>query len=901
MGNASTKEQRAEGRRHRRHESLGLSSPTSSGPSSPSVPPPGQAPSQQMYSSRAGRGSRPDLSALLGLSSPSHSSHSSDNTQTLETRREAKQEKEARRLEKERAARLQERERSMREEHVDGGFLVTHGVYAGPEDFNKIIVRQLMIERRLAPFWRGLNEFSESWTENQLIAAARGLPIPAPDEIPQEEETGPFAKANPQRKTPAYETNLTIPITSRSASYTSDSSGLSPSMSQPLPIPDLAQPSTNSGIFRGRAKTLASLTTGSKHPGEEIIPAEIQLPPDPYINGQRIEAFLYKDTFECPICLIYYPIFGNKTRCCDQWICSECFVQIKRADPHPPEHTDPSAPVPPPTDSGEEAAIGELTSEFATCPFCKQIEFGVTYEPPPFRRGLAYVNQPSLGRGASAMSSSTSLSSGLSGGQLSPSLMSARRTTSISATDTAVVTTDRIRPEWYYKLLAARQAVKRRSATANALHNAAFSDGNRALVEGRFGGFGRRGLLRRGSGPDFPTSGNISAHASMMALLSERHAAGALHRIDGHEWTPTGPGGIAPPRGSSRRNRMDDIEDMMMMEAIRLSLASEEERRKQEDKVAKKEAKKAEKEAKKEEKDAKKEKKAAKKAEKAGLYPSSADHSTTGLSSRSEASLTTAEPSSAAGKGKANERSGTSTSTDADSFPWGVRMPRRSETDVSTQAHPFVSDAQSHLERARAQLNPELQITTSPYGAGMHRPSHLRTASNVSSSASSFNESLPGSLRNHLHGSSSSLDPSPNASGVNLGQSSSTSEGFLSGSASGGGAGLEPMLNFRSLAAMIGRDDESSTSRMARMTDDNRGSSSTADQAVDIPIAGTQRTDSMTTVQPNDEFHETLEYFEQDGDSAPRNELGLPSGQGSGNDDAMQNYDARTFSGQTLT
>ncbi|KAL8948297.1 MAG: hypothetical protein Q9222_005504 [Ikaeria aurantiellina] len=868
MGNTSTKEQRAEGRRHRRHESLGVASPSSSGPSSPSVPPPGQGPSQHMYSnSRAGRGSRPDLSALLGLGS--QSSHSSDNTQTLETRREAKQEKEARRVERERFARLQERERSMREEHVDGGYLVTHGVYAGPEDFNKIIVRQLMIERRLAPFWRGLNEFSESWTENQLIAAARGLPIPAPDEIPKEEETGPFAKADPPKNQLKPETNLTIPITSRSASYTSDSSGLSPSVSQPLPIPDLAQPTTSSGIFRGRAKTLASLTTGSKHPGEDFLPAEIQLPRDPYFNGQRIEAFLYKDTFEYP---------------------------------HLPEHTDPSAPPPPPTNSGDEGVEGELTTEHATCPFCKQEQFGVTYEPPPFRRGLAYVNQPSIGRGASAMSSSTSLSSGLSGGQLSPNPMSRRRTTSISAADAAVITTDRIRPEWYFKLMAAREAVKRRASTANALHNAAYSDSNRALVEGRFGGFGRRGLLRRGSGPDFPTGGNMSAHASMMALLSERHAAGTLNRIDGHEWTPTGPGGIAPPRGSSRRNRMDDIEDMMMMEAIRLSLASEEERRKQEDKATKKEAKKAEKEAKKEEKVAKKEKKAAKKAEKAGLYPSSADQSTTGLSSRSETSLTTAESSSAAaGKGKATQRPGTSSLTDPESSAWAGRMPRRSETDVSAQNHPFVwesqADAQTHLERARAQLNPELQITSSPYGAGMQRPSHLRTASNVSSSASSLIESLPGSLRNHLHGSSSSLDPSPNASGVNLGQSSSTSEGFLSGAPSGGGSGLEPMFNFRSLAAMIGKDDEPSASSTAPISGNSRESSSSSsapDQAVDVPVVGTQRSDSMTTVQPNDEFHETSEYLDEEGDPAPRNSLERLSRQGSGN------IDINTLSGRTL-
>ena len=60
-------------------------------------------------------------------------------------RRETKQEREARKLEKERLARIKERERSLREEHVDGGYLVTMGVYTGPEDFNKSIVRQLMV------------------------------------------------------------------------------------------------------------------------------------------------------------------------------------------------------------------------------------------------------------------------------------------------------------------------------------------------------------------------------------------------------------------------------------------------------------------------------------------------------------------------------------------------------------------------------------------------------------------------------------------------------------------------------------------------------------------------------------------------------------------------------------
>ena len=63
----------------------------------------------------------------------------------LETRRETRQEREARKLEKERVNRAKERDRSLREEHVDAGCLVTLGTYVGPEDFSKSTVRQLQV------------------------------------------------------------------------------------------------------------------------------------------------------------------------------------------------------------------------------------------------------------------------------------------------------------------------------------------------------------------------------------------------------------------------------------------------------------------------------------------------------------------------------------------------------------------------------------------------------------------------------------------------------------------------------------------------------------------------------------------------------------------------------------
>jgi hypothetical protein len=134
MGNSSTKEQRSPASPtapnyghphiHRRDDS-----------SSGQAGTPGER--QPVYSARGGRGSRPDLS-FLGLGS-------SSTADPPEVRRETKQEREARKLAKEREARQRERERSMKEEHIDGGFCVTQGVYTGTEDFNKAVVRQLMV------------------------------------------------------------------------------------------------------------------------------------------------------------------------------------------------------------------------------------------------------------------------------------------------------------------------------------------------------------------------------------------------------------------------------------------------------------------------------------------------------------------------------------------------------------------------------------------------------------------------------------------------------------------------------------------------------------------------------------------------------------------------------------
>lgn len=366
------------------------------------------------------------------------------------------------------------------------------------------------------------------------------------------------------------------------------------------------------------------------------------------------------------------------------------------------------------------------------------------------------------------MSSSSSLASGTGGSDRLPTAqVPHRRTISISATDPLVITTDRVRPDWHQKLAAARAHTARRSAAATALHTAAYLVGGRANDgdSRSFSGFGRRGILRRASGPD--ALGNNSSQLNMLALMSERYAAqagsGGASQASGEGETP----GASSSAGSSRRRRMEDLEEMMMMEAIRLSLASEEERRKREEKESKKEAKKKEKEN----------KKAEKQARKSGA-------SAFAPSDRSGEPEQATDPLiSNGGKGKSTQ----------DNAPdeWPPSSPQNPQT---------------HVERARQQI--ALNETSSVNNSTPFRPSHLRTLSNASDSSSSVNDAMRESSKQAADEERKSKDIAARNSPESAEASSSQSHILSETPPGSGGPGLGS-LNFRSLAAMIGTDEES--------------------------------------------------------------------------------------------
>lgn len=239
------------------------------------------------------------------------------------------------------------------------------------------------------------------------------------------------------------------------------------------------------------------------------------------------EAAVYRGAVECPICFLYYPPNINYSRCCAQAICTECFVQIKRNEP----------------------TTTHLVSEPAACPYCVQENFGIVYTPPLWRSG---IDGSSHLWSDSPKGSQQSLNT-------NPSLLThKRRQKSYSADSPEVVTIDQIRPDWEAKLATVRAAVARRA--------------NRRIIMRQIGD----------------------------RLIPVGVTSGRVHTL-----SPEEAGGESSEGGGSRRSRRrqqnannpfeqylgQDLEELMVMEAMRLSLLEHEEQQRKEAEERKKKEK----------------------------------------------------------------------------------------------------------------------------------------------------------------------------------------------------------------------------------------------------------------------------------------------------------------------
>lgn len=294
---------------------------------------------------------------------------------------------------------------------------------------------------------------------------------------------------------------------------------------------------------------------------------------------------------------------------------------------------------------------------------------------------------------------------------------------------------------------------------------------------------------------------------------------------------------------------------MMFMEAVRLSLAAEEERARKQEKVERKEAKKRLKE----------ERKAAKKAEKqSGFYggPGSASGSSLSLglgrrrgnsaasNLRMEATVQSAQTTtSARASGRTSPTAAASSTTDTSDKGKDVERPT-AETE-STESTTTASSSSV----------PSLPIPTSSRG-----PSHLRQMSNASSISSSLADSTPGSYTAQGH-----LDGGGSGSSLPRGDDADRDAS-------------EPLYNFRSLAEMVGVDLENgervrTPEEIKRDEEAKRQAEEEKPQAEHAEDAAPRETvqDSVATLKPP-VIHEVPEEHADHGsrETTPLSDLSTP-------------------------
>ncbi|OCF35429.1 zf-C3HC4 type zinc finger protein [Kwoniella heveanensis BCC8398] len=324
-------------------------------------------------------------------------------------------------------------------------------------DYSKSTVTRLIIEGKLAPFYRGLEDYEEEWTEDDI------------------------GRILNEMREKDYEEGV-------ENSYTEH-------------------------LKEEREGTTS--TVGSVAKKIRINRAKEQRKEDEKEERARREKKAYANAVECPICFLNYPPNINTSRCCQQPVCTECFVQMKRS----------------------EATITHLESDPACCPFCMETDFGVIYERP-------------LGMGRNGNANASGFSQALSLGSeselslgpgMNPKMKETVRRKSVSSKAKEVVTIDEIRPDWEQKLNTVKAAAARRAS---------------------------RRIVMRQVGDRLIPIGYTSSRAPGTADFSM--SVGQNNNND--------ESGAGSRRGSRRResNRERELEELMIMEAMRLSLVDHE-------------------------------------------------------------------------------------------------------------------------------------------------------------------------------------------------------------------------------------------------------------------------------------------------------------------------------------
>ena len=185
----------------------------------------------------------------------------------------------------------------------DGGSLSPHGIYPGKPDYNPIHVLKYIRERRLAPFYKGLDDYEETWTDYQLASYVREGKLPVAAE--------PLL---PPTLSPAVNSATLSPSGPPKPPLHSSTPSLLPPFVEDIPsnaprIQGLSMGETSSQHGGGATGSSSNLSASSpdKHTrpraqttgSSNVIPA----------RGKPLEAVVYRGAIECPVCfLVFKPL-----------------------------------------------------------------------------------------------------------------------------------------------------------------------------------------------------------------------------------------------------------------------------------------------------------------------------------------------------------------------------------------------------------------------------------------------------------------------------------------------------------------------------------------------------------------------------------------------------------------
>ena len=174
----------------------------------------------------------------------------------------------------------------------DGGSLAPHGIYKGDPDYNPNHVLKYIRERRLAPFYKGLDDYEEAWTDYQLASMVREGKLPPTSEPPSPVTPNNTSGPPSNSSTPSLLLPPSVDEYGNARPGSPRLRGMSVIESGSDPNLHLQPTSSKDKRTRPRAQTIGSST---------IVPT----------RGKPLEAVVYRGAVECPVCFLVLAILDK--------------------------------------------------------------------------------------------------------------------------------------------------------------------------------------------------------------------------------------------------------------------------------------------------------------------------------------------------------------------------------------------------------------------------------------------------------------------------------------------------------------------------------------------------------------------------------------------------------------